>query len=104
MEKGKEVGPLVGVFLPAPLPPEVSSLKAEDIYRFEDLVEALAKVEDVYRTVILNPEVETANVLIEVSTTPSQGNKFDVDNFLWRVGLPLLPFMLIGIAVLTCFI
>lgn len=125
MEKGKGVGPLVGEYLPAPGVPEVQSFKAEDIYGFDEVVEALTKVEDVFRTVCVNPqENDTLRILPDIYNSDGSLNEAaldernrriharrarekiqsDVDDFIWRVGLPLLGALLIGIAVLTRFI
>lgn len=99
-------------------------LHAEDIEGFDDLVKAFAHVEDVYRTVHINPQEDAIRILPDIYNADGSLNEAvlnernrrlkersewqriqsEVDDFLWRKGLPLLAFLLIGIAVLTCFI
>jgi hypothetical protein len=89
------------------------------------VLEAIVKLEDVFKTVIVNPQVSDAGRILpdlfnqdgtlnEAAVTERnrrieavrarQKIQSDVDDFIWRVGMPLLGVMLIGIAVMTRFI
>jgi len=125
MEKGKEVGPLIGEYLPASGAPQEHSFELEDIYGADELINAMVHLEDVLKTIVVNPKMDDGvrilpdifnpdGTLNEAAVTERnrrieavrarQKIQSDVDDFVWRVGMPLLGVMLIGIAVMTRFI
>lgn len=119
--------PLEGDYLAKeePVPPQSHEHSIEDLMGKDELVEAVRHLEDVFKTVIVTPpDNDGIRFLPDIfhpdgsvneealrerdrrikAVRARQKNKSDVDDFIWRVGMPLLGALSIGIAVLTRFI
>jgi hypothetical protein len=107
--EGKEVGPLVGEYLPGPEPPQRHSHTVDDLFQTVLInpqeTDALRILPDIFNPdgTLNEPALRERNLRI-CARQASRDIQVDVSDLIWRVYLPLLAAMLIGIAALSCFI